>query len=165
MDRPHGKRLFPIVYSLPFLVAAGLSVLMLVTDKNLQTDFGTVTSGYFSHWYGVLAMTIADLAGAGILLAFRSRLAVKVGVLGSAAFALALVGVVFTYQQVGFQSAQQFAQYLFGDTYFGGDIRYLYDALLATYIGTSVSGAIGLALTRVARASREPVDSGAPTGI
>jgi len=164
MERLPAKRLFPIVYSLPFLVAAGLSVLMLLTDKNLATDFGAMSNGHYSHWYAVLGMAIADLAGAGILLAFRSRLAVKVGVLGSAAFALALVVAVFTYRQVGFGSASAFADYLFGITYFGGDLRYLYDVLLGTYVATSVSGAVGLALTRVPRVSGASIDARSPTG-
>ncbi len=164
MENRDRNRRLATAYSLPFLVAAGLSLLMLATDKNLQTDFGTVTSGYFVHWYAVLAMAIADIAGAGILLAFRSRLAVKVGVLGSALFAVALVAAVFTYHQVGFTSMQQFADYLFGLTYFGGDVRYLYDVLLATYIATSVLGAVGLTLTRASKSSEGSVDAGRPAG-
>lgn len=164
MENRKEDRRLAIAYSLPFLVAAGLSALMLVTDKNLQTDFGTVTSGYFSHWYAVLAMAVADLGGAAILLGFRSRLAVKIGVLGSAVFAFALVADVFTYHAVGFASAQQFADYLFGVTYFGGNLRYLYDAVLATYIATSVSGAVGLTITRPSKVPSGPVDSGRPAG-
>jgi len=148
MENSRTKSAFPIVYSLPFLLAAGLSIWMLVTDKNLQTDFGTVSSGYFSHWYAVLAMAVADLVGAGLLLVVRSRTAVKLGVVGSGLLSVMLLGVVLTYQQVGFASAGDFANYLFGVTYYGGDVRYLYDALLATDIGTFVAGAVGLVLTR-----------------
>lgn len=146
------KRIFPALYSLAFLLAAGLSFLMLATDRNLQTDFGTISSGYFVHWYVVLATAIADLAGAAVLLVLRSRTAVKLGVVGSALLTLMFVGVIATYAQVGFASASDFAQYLFGITYFGGDLRYLYDALLATYLGTFVAGVVGLALTRESRA-------------
>jgi len=163
MENPRTKNLFPIAYSAPFLLAAGLTILMLATDKNLQTDFGTVSSGYFSHWYAVLAMAAADLAGAGLLLAFRSRAAVKVGVVGSALLSVLLLGVVLTYQQVGFASAMDFANYLFGVTYYGGDIRYLYDALLATDIGTCVVGVVGLVLTRDLPAPAESNGNSRPT--
>jgi hypothetical protein len=149
--------MFPALYSLAFLLAAGLSFVMLATDKNLQTDFGTISSGYFVHWYAVLATAVADLVGAALLLVLRSRTAVKLGVVGSALLTLALVGVIATYAQVGFASASDFAQYLFGVTYFGGDLRYLYDVLLATYVGTFLFGVVGLALTREVRA---PVPNG-----
>jgi hypothetical protein len=146
------ERMFPALYSLAFLLAAALSFVMLATDKNLQTDFGTISSGYFVHWYVVLATGVADLVGAALLLVLRNRSAVKLGVVGSALLTLMFVGVIATYSQVGFASASDFAQYLFGLTYFGGDIRYLYDVLLATYIGTFVAGVVGLALTRESRA-------------
>ena len=142
------ERMFPVVYSLAFLLAAILSFVMLATDKNLQTDFGTVSSGYFVHWYVVLATGIVDLVGVALLLVLRSRAAVKLGVVGSALLALMFLGVIATYAQVGFSSASAFAQYLFGVTYYGGDIRYLYDLLLATYVGTFLLGVVGLALTR-----------------
>jgi hypothetical protein len=144
--------MFPALYSLAFLLAAGLSFVMLATDRNLQTDFGTISSGYFVHWYVVLASAIADLAGAVVLLVLRSRTAVKLGVVGSALLTLMFVGVIATYAQVGFASPSDFAQYLFGITYFGGDLRYLYDVLLATYLGTFLAGVVGLALTRETRA-------------
>ena len=142
------KNLFPPIYSLAFLVAAGLSVLMLMTDKNLQTDFGTMSSGYYAHWYAVLAMTVADVVAAALLLLLRSRVSVKLVTAGSGLLTVALLGVILTYQQVGFASAMAFANYLFGVTYFGGDIRYLYDVLLATDIVTFVGGVVGLVLTR-----------------
>ncbi len=148
MENPRPKSVFPIVYSLPFLLAFGLSVLMLATDKNLQTNFGAVSNGYFLHWYVVAATAAADLVGAALLLTLRSRTSVKLGTVGSGLLVVLFLGVVLTYQQVGFGSESDFAQYLFGITYFGGDIRYLYDALLATYIGTFLFGVVDLALTR-----------------
>jgi hypothetical protein len=139
---------FPILYGVLFLITAALTTVMLVTDKNLQTDFGTVSSGYFVHWYGVLVTAVADVIAAGLLFLLRSRTAVKLGVIGSGVLALVFVGIIFTYSQVGFSSAGDFAQYLFGVTYFGGDIRYLYDLLLGTYVFTFVCGAVGLVATR-----------------
>jgi hypothetical protein len=139
---------FPILYGVLFLTTAALTTVMLVTDKNLQTDFGTVSSGYFVHWYGVLVTAVADVIAAGLLFLLRSRTAVKLGVIGSGVLALVFVGIIFTYSQVGFSSAGDFAQYLFGVTYFGGDIRYLYDLLLGTYVFTFVCGAVGLVATR-----------------
>lgn len=153
MESPTTKNLFPTVYGLAFLLAAVLSVVMLATDKNLQTDFGALSSGYYAHWYAVLGMAVVDVIGAGLLIAFRSRTLVKVGVVGSGLFAVALVAVIFTYAQVGFASASDFANYLFGVNYYGGYLRYLYDALLATYLGTFVLGIAGLALTRTTNSS------------
>lgn len=146
----------PTVYSLVFFLAAGLSILMLITDKNLQTNFGSVSTGYYYHWYVVLSMAVADLAGAGLLLAFRSRWLVKLGVVGSGGFAVMLLAVILTHAQVGFSSAVSFAQYLFGITYYGGDLRYLYDVLLGTYVGGFVAGVVSLALTRTAQGSKIP---------
>jgi len=64
METNPKQRRFSAVYSMPFLLGFGLSVLILITDKNLQTDFGTMSSGYFVQWYYVLAMAVADLVGA-----------------------------------------------------------------------------------------------------
>lgn len=165
MENLRAKMLFPTVYSVLFLIAAGLSVLMLATDKNLQTDFGTVSSGYFVHWYVILATAIADIVGAGLLLALRSRRAVLLGVIGSGALIAVLLGAILTYSQVGFSSAGDFANYLFGITYYGGDIRYLYDALLGTYVVTFVTGIVGLAVTRGARAPAEAGESNSPASL
>jgi hypothetical protein len=66
------------------------------------------------------------------------------------------VGVVFTYSQVGFASAGDFANYLFGITYYGGDIRYLYDLLLAVYAVTFLYGLLVLVLSRDREATPTP---------
>jgi hypothetical protein len=163
MEASRTQRLFPLFYSLPFLLASALSMVMLVTDKNLQTDFGTVTTGYFVHWYVVLVIAIADVVGAGLLILLRSRTAIKLGVVGSGLLCIVWVGVILTYAQAGFTSASAFAQYLFGVTYFGGDIRYLYDVLLATYLGTFALGLVGLAVTRDADAPADQAGAHSPT--
>ena len=135
-----------------FVVAA----VMLVTDKNLQTDFGAVAP-YYLHWYGLLAMGVLDLLFALPLLAFwspmmvqRTSLSVRSRLVG-AAFAwtvlaiVASLGIVVTYSQVGFSSAGQFAQYLFGVTAYPGAFSYipgLYDLLVALYIVTAGAGAL-----------------------
>lgn len=136
------------VYSVPFFLAFALSVVMLLTDTNLQTDFGTVTSGYYFHWYVILITALVDLAGAVLLVAVRSRIAIKAGVVGSGLLALIFLGDVFTYSRVGFSSASSFANYLFGVTYYGGDIRYLYDLIVAVYLVAFVFGLIILRKTR-----------------
>ncbi|HEV2520188.1 MAG TPA: hypothetical protein VGX00_06165 [Thermoplasmata archaeon] len=141
------------MYGVLFLVAFGLTVVMLFTDKNLQTDFGAQSSGYYFHWYVVLVTGVADLVGAALLIVVRSRLAVKAGVAGSGFLSLVFLGDVFTYSQVGFASASDFAKYLFGFTYSGNDIRYLYDALLGVYLLAFV---VGLVLWRRHRGERRP---------
>jgi hypothetical protein len=161
METSWMKRRFPRMYSLAFVVAGVLSVVMLLTDKNLQNNFGTVSSGYFVHWYAVLGMAIVDFAGAGLLLGVGTRRMAQIGVIGSALFALAMVADIATWSLVGFSSPTSFADYLFGVTYFGGDIRYLFDALLGVYLGTSVVGAVGL---RLSRDVSLPAPAGAPAG-
>ena len=153
------KRLGARIYSLPFFLAFVLSIVMLATDNNLRTDFGTVTSGYYLHWYVVLIAGLADLAGAALLATLATRKAILGGVIGSGLLALVFVGDIFTYSQVGFSSPTSFADYLFGITYYGGDIRYLYDLLLAVYLATFVGGLVLFWRTREA-APEEP--SGAP---
>jgi hypothetical protein len=135
-------------YGLLFFVAFALSVVMLRTDTNLRTDFGTMASGYFSHWYVVLVTAIAELVGGVLLVTIASRTAIRAGAVGSGLLSAIFLGDILTYKQVGFASASDFAKYLFGQVYYGGDIRYLYDALLAVYLITFVAGLIGLRWTR-----------------
>ncbi len=151
MERSQRTGPNPVFYSLPFLLAFALSVVMLMTDSNLRTDFGTLSSGYYVHWYVILATAVAALVGAALLLVARSRTAVKVGTIGSGLLVLVFLGAIATYSQVGFASAVDFANYLFGVTYYGGDIRYLYDVLLAVYFVTFLWGAVGLARSRSAK--------------
>jgi hypothetical protein len=143
----HRTSLLCLAYAGFFLVAFALTVVMLVTDRNLRTDFGSV-SGYYLHWWVVLITGVADILGAALLLALGSRRAVSGGVLGSALIAAIFLGDIATYSTVGFASASAFAKYLFGVTYSGGDIRYLYDILLAVYIATVIYGCIVLLATR-----------------
>jgi hypothetical protein len=158
------SRALPVLYSLAFFLAFVLSVVMLFTDKNLQTNFGSVTTGYYIHWYAVLVTAVIDLLGGVLLLLIRSRTVVKVGVLGSGLLAAFFVGVISAYSQVGFASASQYADYLFGVTYYGGDVRYLYDALLATYVAAFVLGLVILYLTRHGRAPGAAKDAISPYG-
>jgi hypothetical protein len=126
-------------------------VVMLVTDKNLQTDFGAA-SPYYVHWYGVLAMGIVDLLAAFAVFGnFSSygmrtmsqvnRKRVSIAALGWSVLAiLALLGILATYQQVGFSSIGDFAHYLFGVTAYPGVSSYipwLYDLLLVLYLLTA----------------------------
>ena len=133
-----------------FLVAFALTIVMLLTDNNLRTDFDTV-SGYYLHWWVVLVTGVADIVGAALLVALGSRRAVKGGIVGASLLALLFLGDILTYQEVGFASASDFAQYLFGVTWYGGDIRYLYDVLLAVYIVTALFGLVVLWTTRPTR--------------
>ncbi len=158
----HSSARGAVAHSLLFLVAFALSGVMLLTDKNLQTDFGAISNGYYSHWYVVLVMAIADLIGAILLLVLRSRFALKAGVAGSGLLALIFLGDIFTYSQVGFSSAGSFANYLFGVTYYGGNIRFLYDALLAVYLLTAVVGGVMLKLTKPKRGSSGAATSSPP---
>jgi hypothetical protein len=137
-----------LAFGTVLFVAFLVSVVMLVTDKNLQTDFGAV-SPYYLHWYGVLAMAIVDLVVAAALFgtsrsAMRDRMSAstrRAGVIAAVAWVViaivVMVGIVATYSQVGFANMGQFEQYLFGVTPYSGALSYipwLYDLLLAVYI-------------------------------
>lgn len=145
-----------------FLLALGLTVLMLLTDTNLRTDFGSMSSGYFSHWYVVLATGVADAIGATLLLVVGSRRTIQVGAVGAGLIALLFVADVLTYSQVGFSSAQSFASYLFGWTASSGNIRFLYDVLLGVYVVTAATG-VGVLRTR-RRAPTVPASMADGTG-
>lgn len=149
-------------FAVLLLIDFAITVVMLVTDKNLQTDFGG-SSPYYLHWYAGLGMGILDLVVAGVLLllpgtaspgksvAAAHRGLVLAAVTWPVLAVLALVGVVATYQQVGFQNAMQFAQYLFGVTAYPGVLAYipwLYDVLVVMYILTAIVGATVALQTR-----------------
>lgn len=157
---------FGVLLLLDFVIAA----VMLVTDKNLQTDFGA-QSAYYSHWYGVLAMGIIDLVVGVMLLASASVPALKrmsasaqrrgaiAALLWTVIALVASVGIVASYMQVGFSSLNQFAQYLFGVTPYPGALTYipgLYDALVALYIITAVVGVFATMRSPSAAPSRPP---------
>ncbi len=145
-----------IVLGALFALAFALSVVMLVTDQNLRTDFGTISSGYYAHWYVVLVTAVADAAGAALLWTVRERRTLVGGTIGAGLLVAVFLGDILTYSQVGFSSASQFAQYLFGITYYGGNIRYLYDAVLAVYVVAFAVGLASVLLSRRSGVSSEP---------
>jgi hypothetical protein len=149
---------FGLLLLLDFLLVA----VMLATDKNLQTNFGQA-SPYYSHWYGALLMGVVDLLAGLALLAnstsmpmprmtprLRMMLA-RAGLAWTILVIVASVGIVATYQQVGFQSAGDFAHYLFDSPPVSGGTTYipwLYDALLAMYVVTAIVGVLAVVRTR-----------------
>ena len=156
MDR---ERALAYGYAPFFAVAAALSALMLVTDHNLRTDFGSLSGGYFSHWYGVLVATAAEALGAVGLLVVPRRSSVRAGAVGAGLLVLVFLGDLLTYREVGFSSAGAFANYLFGVRAGGGHLRYLYDAVLAVDLAAFV---YGLAALVGRRRPAPPVAGGTP---
>jgi len=157
-------RLFGLLLLLDFL----LTLVMLATDKNLQTGFGS-QSPYYLHWYGALGLGVLDLLAGLTVLGFSSMPALRrMSILGPrrvviAALAwtllaiLASVGIIATYSQVGFSTPGQFAQYLFSVTAYPGAMAYipwLYDLLLVAYLATAAVG--GLALLSSGAATADP---------
>jgi hypothetical protein len=149
---PH--RLAALV-GLLLLVDFVVALVMLATDKNLQTDFGGAPA-YYSHWYGVVAIAVVTLLAALAVLSLaspsmsarmpRSRPAmVLFAALGwSVLVVLAMVGIVETYSQVGFPSAGEFAKYLFGTSAYPGALSYipwLYDLMLVLFVLTALAAA------------------------
>jgi hypothetical protein len=159
---------FGVLLLVDFLI----TLVMLVTDKNLQTDFGGHPQ-YYLHWYGALAMGVLDLLAGLTVLAYAavpflqrmSTTARKVVVTGALAWTivaiLAMVGIVETYQQVGFQNASQFAQYLFGVTAYPKVLSYipwLYDLLLIFYLLTAVVGVLAVMQVRKTWSAPPPAE-------
>jgi hypothetical protein len=147
-----------------------LVLVMLATDMNLQTDFGT-SARYFAHWYGLLAEGILDLLVALAVLGNatmpsmwnqrpgRVKKIVTAALVWVILAIFADLAIVFSWQQVGFTSMNQFAMYLFdtASPASGGYIPWLYDALLAAYIVTAVVGV--LAWTQVRKWGSTPVSA------
>ncbi|WP_393970864.1 hypothetical protein OXIME_001106 [Oxyplasma meridianum] len=121
-----------------------ITIVILLTDKNLQTDFGIVKP-YFIHWYGMLVTGIIDIMGAGIIIAKPTKVYLKAGTVGSALLAVFLIADLATYKMVGLSSVSQFATYLFGFSHYPGALSYipgLYDILFIFYIITAITGVI-----------------------
>lgn len=137
-----------IVQSGLIYVAFAITMVILFTDKNLQTNFGLVSSGYFLHWYGLLVTAIVDVVGASILIVKRTGFLSKVGVVGSGLLALFLVLDILTYNMVGggyFTSPSQFATYLFGFSKYQGTLNYipgLFTGLFIVYLIAVVVGVV-----------------------
>ena len=129
-----------------FIFDFAVTIAILFTDHNLQTDFGSVPK-YFIHWYGLLATSIIDLVGAVVVFSRPSKRVFSVGLAGSALLALFLVLDVVTYKMVGFSSITSFATYLFGVTKYPHSLSYipgLYDVLLIFYVITVLVSALAL---------------------
>jgi hypothetical protein len=157
------KPMAPAVFGSLLLLNFVLVIVMLVTDKNLQTDFGAQTSGNYLHWYAGLGMGVLDLLlGLGLLAStfqIRGRLGSastqRYMVMGALVWTIlviiASVAVVETYSQVRFTSEGQFSQYLFGTSAYPGALSYipwLYDLLLATYVISALAGIAAIASVR-----------------
>jgi hypothetical protein len=154
-----------------------LVLVMLATDKNLQTDFGSV-SPYYLHWYGLLAEGVIDLLVAVVLVVsvvrpamrdtpLQSRRGIVVGaVVWTALAIIANVAIVATYSQVGFKTESKFEMYLFGTTAYPGALSYipwLYDLLLAVYVVTLAVGIVASLRVRAKPAAVPPPSSTAPS--
>jgi hypothetical protein len=150
------KNRLGIVFGVLLLVAFLVSLVMLATDKNLQTNFGA-QAPYYVHWYGVLGMGLLDLligfavvgASAQWMIGKGSSSARRRVIMGGLVWTilalLAVLGIVATYAQVGFPSASEFARYLFGVSSYPGALSYipgLYDVLVALYVLAAAVGAL-----------------------
>ena len=131
-----------------FLLAFALSVAILLTDRNLRTSFGPVSHGDHTLLYVLLVTALADLVAASLLLFVPVRRAILGGTAGAGLQVLVLTGDILAYREVGFATAADFARYLLGVTYYGGDVRYLYDVLLSVYLVTFVAGLLFLTVAR-----------------
>jgi hypothetical protein len=139
-----GSDRFSAYFSLLFLIQFVITIVILLTDQNLQTDFGTVPK-YFIHWYGLLVTGLVDIVAFIVLLVARKRSMVGVGVGWAVFMAIFQIADIATYGMLNVGlSASSFAQYLFGVTKFKGALPYipgLYDLLFAIYV---IAIAVGL---------------------
>ncbi|MGC2288737.1 MAG: hypothetical protein WA688_02625 [Thermoplasmata archaeon] len=160
-SQPTKSRL-PAVFAGLLVLDFLLVVVMLATDKNLQTDFGAAPP-YYLHWYAGLVLGAVTLLLAAAVLATNlrqeprsgstvlDRYALVGGVVWSWLAIAGMFGVLATYKQVGFSSVNQFAQYLFGVSAYPGALSYipwLYDLLLGVFFVAAVTGVIALVQRR-----------------
>ncbi|MEM0158512.1 MAG: hypothetical protein QXV22_05240 [Thermoplasmataceae archaeon] len=127
-----------VLFVLDFLV----SLIILLTDRNLRTDFGTITHGYFLHWYGMLAISIISIIGGIISFSNGSKKVATAGAIGSLLILLFLFADVLTAPTLGL-TYSYFASYLFGFPPFfsaSGYIPGLYDILVVLYLLTTIMG-------------------------
>lgn len=137
---------YRMIVGVLFVIDFIVTLLILFTDNNLQTDFGTA-SKYFLHWYGLLVTAIIAIIGGAIVFAKPSKAVYTTGLIGSIILALFLILDVFTYSMVGFATMSDFATYLFGVAKYPGSLSYipgLYDALLVLYIITAILSAMAV---------------------
>ena len=136
-NRTTGSGRLPAYFSLLFLIQFVITIVILFTDQNLQTDFGILPK-YFIHWYGLLATGLVDIIAFIVLLTVRKRSMVGVGVGWGVFMAIFQIADIATYGMLNVGlSAGSFAQYLFGVTKFNDALPYIpgmYDLLFAIYI-------------------------------
>ncbi|PSN84396.1 hypothetical protein B9Q03_13120 [Candidatus Marsarchaeota G2 archaeon OSP_D] len=128
-----------VLLALDFIVTLAI----LITDKNLQTDFGA-THPYYLHWYVLLVTALVDIVGAPLVYLKSSRRLIGAAAGWSVFMALFQVADIATYKLVGFATPSQFAVYLFGLTHYNGALPYipgLYDILLLLYVATAAVSA------------------------
>lgn len=112
-----------------------LTSLILATDVNLQTNFGSVKP-FFIHWYGLLVTGIIDLVG-GVLFLRAARPPYLIATIWFVFMPVFMVADTLTYAEVYFKTPAQFAVYLFGITKYPGTLYYIpgaFDALFALYL-------------------------------
>ncbi len=152
-----GRRLGPGAKVMASMLALNfvVTVVILLTDRNLQNDFGLYTgAGYFIHWYGLLITGIIDIIGAGLIIVKPSRLFLRLGAAWAAFMTAFTIGDMFLYSEVGFTGSNglsQFASYLFGLSKYPGTENYipgLYDLLVAIYALTFVMSIVSMAVHR-----------------
>lgn len=135
--------LYPAIVYVLCLIS---TILILYTDRNLQTDFGS-TKPYFIHWYGMVTIAVVEVIAIIILLIRGSRSTLRASAIGSSILAIFLIADIFTYRMAGFNSPQQFATYLFGITRYDNSTSYvpgLYDVLFVLLIITAIASVFSL---------------------
>ena len=130
-------RRYSAYFSVLFFIQFFITLIILTSDQNLQTDFGTVGK-YFIHWYGLLVSGIVDAVAFGILIFTGRKLFIGLGVIWGTFMAIFQVADILTASSLNVGLTEsQFATYLFGLSKYPGALPYipgLYDLLFAIYI-------------------------------
>lgn len=125
MSDEKSVKIFKVSATALLIASTLISLVILFTDKNLQTDFGSVTR-YYYHWYGMLILALITLIAAIITIGSGENKARISAFLGSF---LPILGIIydlfFQYKQAGFSSYQQFGTYLFGVSKYPGTLSYI----------------------------------------
>lgn len=138
-------RRYSAYFSVLFFIQFLITLIILTSDQNLQTDFGTVPK-YFLHWYGMLVSGIVDIIAFVILIFTAKRLFIGLGVIWGAFMAVFQVADILTASSLNVGLTEsQFATYLFGFSKYPGALPYipgLYDVLFAIYIVIVIAGIV-----------------------
>lgn len=101
-----------------------VGVIVLETDKNLQTDFGFYKS-YYYHWWILLGVVIITLLISIVTIFYKRKITILPFMWSLITIIIILADPIFFYKSVGFSNSGQFFTYLFSFSKYPGTLSYI----------------------------------------